>query len=130
MKRIKLFLHEPTINKAIGRELEFSLEDDASLVDAIIKVDEMIANKGNFPVPDYRSLLHMVYNPVQNRFYKQVAVSAYDKQGKSLNVREEPREVLLKGMTVTLIPAGGCISEWEEAIDYREFLKATSAGSA
>ncbi len=130
MKRIKLFLHEPTINKAIGRELDILLEDNASLVDAIVNVDKMIASKGDFPVPDYRCLLHMVYNPVQNRFYKQVAVSAYDKQGKSLNVREEPREELLEGMTVTLIPAGGCISEWEEAIDYREFLKAASAGSA
>ena len=24
----------------------------------------MINSKGSFPVPDYRSLLHMVYNPV------------------------------------------------------------------
>jgi len=34
MKRIKLFIHEPSINKVIGRELDLLLDDKASLVDA------------------------------------------------------------------------------------------------
>ena len=41
-----------------------------------------------------------------------------------LNVRDDPKKELPEGVTVILIPAGGCISEWEEAIDYQEFLKA------
>jgi len=126
MKRIKLFMHEPLINKVIGRELVLLLGDKASLIDAISEVDEMINSKGTFPVPDYRSLLHMVYNPVENRFYKQVAVTAYEQLGQRLNVRDNPKIELPEGITVTLIPAGGCITEWEEAIDYEEFLKATS----
>ncbi|NIQ04194.1 MAG: hypothetical protein GWO20_00215, partial [Candidatus Korarchaeota archaeon] len=105
-----LFLHEPTINKILGRELSIALEDNASLVDAIREVDKMINRKGGFPVSEYRSLLHMVYNPVENRFYKQVAVIAYDESGQSLNIREDPKKQLPAGITVTLIPAGGCIS--------------------
>jgi len=126
MKRIKLFIHEPSINKVIGRELSLLLNEKANLIDAISEVDKMINSKGSFPVPDYRSLLHMIYNPVENRFYKQVAITAYKEPGQSLNVRDDPKKELPEGITVTLIPAGGCIGEWEEAIHYEEFLKATS----
>jgi hypothetical protein len=118
MKRTKLFIHEPSINKVIGRELNLYLEDKASPVDAIIEVDKIIKTKGSFPIPDYRSLLHMIYNPVENRFYKQVAITAYEQAGKMLNVRDNPKKPLPEETTLTLIPAGGCISEWEEAIDY------------
>ena len=123
MKRIKLFIHEPSINKVIGRELNLLLNDKASLVDAISEVDKIINIKGSFPVPGYRSLLHMIYDPLENRFYKQVAITAYKQSGQTLNVREDPKKELPEGITVTLIPAGGCISEWEEAIDYEEFWK-------
>jgi hypothetical protein len=126
MKKIKLFIHEPLINKVIGRELNLLLDDKASLVDTIGEVDKIINSKGSFPVPDYRSLLHMIYNPVENRFYKQVAITAYKQSGQMLHVRDNPKKELPEGVTVTLIPAGGCISEWEEAIDYEEFLEATS----
>lgn len=124
MKRIKLVIHEPLINKVIGSELNLLLNDKANLLDAISEVDRMINCKGRFPVPNYQSLLHMIYNPIQNRFYKQVAVSAYDGLGQLLNVRDAAEKELPEGITVILILTGGCISEWEEAIDYREFLKA------
>jgi len=124
MKRVKLIIHEPLINKVIGNELNLLLDDKANLIEAISRVDTMINSKGKFPVPNYQSLLHMVYNPVQNKFYKQVAVSAYDESGQMLNVRDAPKKALQEGITVILIPAGGCISEWEETIDYEEFLKA------
>jgi len=126
MKRIKLFIHEPTINKVIGRELNLLLDERANLIDAIRSVDKMIISKGSFPLPGYRSLLHMIYNPVENRFYKQVAISAYSHLGQMLNVRDDPRKEIPDGITVTLIPSGGCISEWEEAMDYEVLLKATS----
>ena len=128
MKRIKLFIHEPSINKVIGRELNFLLGDKANLIDAISEVDKTISSKGSFPVPSYQSLLHMIYNPVENRFYKQVAITAYKESGRLLNVREDPKKELPERITVTLIPAGGCISEWEEAIVYEKFLKATLNG--
>jgi len=123
MKRMKLFIHEPLINKVIGRELNLLLYDKANLEDAIDEVDKMINSKGSFPVLGYQSLLHMIYNPVENRFYKQAAISAYDESGQLLNVRDDPKKELPEGITIILIPTGGCISEWEEAIDYKEFLK-------
>ena len=124
MKRIKLIIHEPLINKTIGSELNLLLNDKANLIDAISEMDKMISMKGEFPVPNYQSLLHMVYNPLQNRFYKQAAITAYDESGQLPNMRDALKKALPEGVTVVLIPAGGCISEWEEAIDYKEFLKA------
>jgi hypothetical protein len=126
MKRVKIVIHEPLISRLIGSELDLLLEDKANTVDAIREVDRLITDKGGFQLPDYRSLLHMVYNPVANRFYKQVAVTAHNEQEKIVNVRDNPKKELLGGTTIILIPAGGCISEWEEALDYREFLKALS----
>jgi len=123
MKRVKLFIVEPAVNRVIGRELNFSLDDKATLIDVINEADKIISSKGAFPIPHYKSLLHMVYNPVKNRFYKQVAITAYDETGQTLNIRDDPKRELPTGITITLILAGGCISEWEEAISYQEFLK-------
>ena len=124
MKKIKLLIYEPSINKVIGRELNLILDDKANIIDAINEVDKIINGKESFPVPDYQSLLHMIYNPVENRFYKQVAIRAHAESDPRLNVRDDPRKELPERTTVILIPAGGCISEWEEAIDYEKFLKA------
>jgi len=124
MKRIKIIIHEPLINKLIGSELNLHLNDKANVIDAISEVDMMICSKERFPVPNYQSLLHMIYNPVQNRFYKQAAITAYEESGQLLGVRDDPKKKLPDDITVIVIPAGGCISEWEEAIDYKEFLKA------
>ena len=124
MKRIKLIIHEPLINRVIGSELILLLRDKGNLIDAISEVDNMISSRGTFPVPNFQSLLHMVYNPLENRFYKQADVTAYVESGQMINVREAPKKALPEGVTVIVIPAGGCISEWEEAVDYRDFLKA------
>jgi len=125
MKKLKVVIHQPLINRVIGSELNLELDDYANLVDAINEVDNVINIKGGFPLPDYRSFLHMVYNPVENKFYNQVAVTAYiEPNQQMLNVRENPKKELPEGTTIILIPTGGCISEWEQAIDYREFLKA------
>ncbi|NIV43939.1 hypothetical protein GWN49_03500 [Candidatus Bathyarchaeota archaeon] len=126
MNRIKLFIHEPSINEVIGRELDLMLNEKLNLVDVVAEIDKMIRSKGTFPIPDYHSLLHMIYNPVTNRFYNQVAISAYKHSGQLLNVRDDPKRELPNGTTVTLIPAGGCISEWEEAIDLEAFFEAIS----
>jgi len=68
----------------------------------------------------------MVYNPVEKRFYEQVAITAYRVSGQMLNVRPSPTQELPDGITVILIPAGGCIGTWEEVIDYEKFLSTIS----
>ncbi len=124
MKRIKLLIYEPSINKVASREIDLLLDDEANLIDAIKEVDKIISGKAGFPVPDYKSLLHMIYNPIENRFYKQVAIRAHAESDPRLNIRENPKKELPRKTTVILIPAGGCISEWEEVLDYERFLKA------
>ena len=125
MKRIKVVIREPSINKVICSELNLLLNDEANLIDVIKEVDKVISSRGKFPLPDYQSLLYMIYNPFENRFYKQVAVTAYKESGWLPNMRDSPKKELPEGITIILIPTGGCISEWEEAIDYEEFSKAT-----
>jgi len=128
MKRVKLIVHEPSINRLIGAELLLQLDDKANCIDVISEVDRLINERGGFPLPSYRSLLHMVYNPVENRFYKQVAVSAYKEGEGMINLRADPRQQLPADVAVVLIPAGGCISEWEEVVDFQEFSGAVQRG--
>jgi len=129
MKRVKIFVHQPSINKIIGLELNLLLDEDANIIDAINEIDRVIKGKGNFPVLHYGSLLHMVYNPVEKRFYEQVAITAHIQSGQMLNLRANPTKELPDGITIILIPAGGCIGAWEEAIDYEKFLSASSKTS-
>ena len=124
MKRTKLIVHEPLVNKIIGCELDLELNDEANVITAISKVDRMIDQKEDFPLSDYESLLHMIYDPVRNRFYNQVAVTAYLEGGDMINLRADPKQNLPADVTVVLIPSGGCISEWEIAINYQEFKRA------
>ncbi len=123
MKNVKITIQEPIINKVIGRELNLLLQDKANVLDIIKEVDKLINCKGSFPLREYGCLLHMVYNPFLNRFYKQVAITAY-RDSEMLNLRDNPKQELPKDAIITLIPTGGCISEWEDAVNYEEFLKA------
>ncbi len=121
MKKVKLVVREYPINRVFGRDFEYSLDDEASVIDVIEALDRLICGRGRFPLREYHSVLHMVYNPVADRFYKQVAVSAHTERRKLLKVQENPRMKLPDGTTVILVPTGGCIGEWEEAIDYDVF---------
>ena len=123
-KRLKLIIHEPSVNKIVGSELCLEVNDEANLVAAVNEVDRLIDQKGGFPPSEYESLLHMIYDPVGNRFYSQVAVAAYLEGGDMIDLRADPRQKLSAGVTVVLIPSGGCISEWEEAMDYQDFKRA------
>jgi hypothetical protein len=100
------------------------LSDESNVITVINEVDHLIDQKGDFPLSDYESLLHMIYNPLRNRFYNQVAVAAYLEGGDMINLRADPKQNLPAGATVVLIPSGGCISEWEIAIDYQELKRA------
>jgi hypothetical protein len=125
MKTLHLTIGQtPPISNMIGEDILLSLDDDDSLVDALSIVDRMIVEKGAFPIPEQRCLLHMVYNPVQNTFYRQVGVSAYKKEGGMLNLRKDPTQSLPDGVKVILVPDGICITSWEEPIAYEEFLRA------
>lgn len=124
MKRTKLIVHEPSVNRILGSELRLELSEEANLVTAIDEVDRLIDQRRGFPLSEYGSLLHMIYDPVGNRFYGQVAVIAYLEGGEVINLRADPMRKLSVGVTVVLIPSGGCTSEWKKAMDFQEFKRA------
>lgn len=117
--QVTLIIQQPQISRVVKDPLEFLLEEGATIVDVIKLADEEILKRtGKFPVKDYKSLLHMVYNPLENRFYKQVAIQGYTQPGSFMNVRENPKKPLPKSITIVLVPEGPCISEWENPVDF------------
>ena len=115
MKSVTLIVRQTALNRIFPNGFHFLLEDDASILDAIKAADEEIMKKVNrFPIEKCRSLLHMVYHPSENRFYKQVAIQAYTSSNPFINLRENPRLSLPNEATIILIPQGGCTTDWEE----------------
>ncbi|MDI6690578.1 MAG: hypothetical protein QME50_01760 [Candidatus Bathyarchaeota archaeon] len=116
MKKVLLFIRQREISKIFPYGFQLTLEDAASIIDAIKAVDEEIIKKmGRFPVEKYKSLFQMVYHPYKNRFYNQVAVHAHV-ESEFLNLRENPLMPLPNGTTIILIPEDGCQTDWEEPV--------------
>jgi len=117
-KKVTLVVRQTEISKIFTGGFQLLLEDNASVLDAIKAVDEEIKRKcEKFPVKTFKSLLHMVYNVHENRFYKQVAAQAYTISKAFLDVRENPKMPLPNETTIILVPQGGCQTDWEEPID-------------
>jgi hypothetical protein len=121
MIKVRFKVHGREINQIIGEELELYLEDKANIIDVISEIDKIILAKNKFPSKDYGSLLHWVYNPVEERFYEQTAIHAYTKSNPFLNVRNDPRMKLPDNTTIILIPGGPCISAGDKPISYEDF---------
>ncbi|MDI6848105.1 MAG: hypothetical protein QMD23_08320 [Candidatus Bathyarchaeia archaeon] len=117
MKKVTLIVRQPEINKAFPNGFQLLFGDNTSTLDAIRIADEEIKKKcENFPVKGFRSLLHMVYHPYEDRFYKQVAIQAHTKSKPFLNIRENLEMSLPNETTIILIPEGGCQTDWEEPV--------------
>jgi hypothetical protein len=115
LKRVKLVVRQAQIGMMFPEGTQVLLEDEGSVLDAIRMADEEIKRKaGRFLVNKCKSLLHMVYHSEDGRFYKQVAIQAYAPSQPFLNVRENPRMPLPDQTTITLVPEGGCTTDWEE----------------
>ena len=125
MKTVHLFIKNYYINTLVGNELELSLAEEATILDVIKTVDEMISRKEKSSSEPEDSLLYRLYNPVKDRFYKQVSIIAYTKPGEFLNVRDHPQSILPKGVIVHVNPEGPCITEWEKPIDVEIFKRIT-----
>jgi len=121
MKKITVHIGQYSINKIIGSKLELLLPDEANVIDAIDEVDKIISSEGKFPSEHYRSLLHWVYHPIEERFYKQAAITAYAQPREFLNVKSNPKMILPDGAVVFVLPDGPCITEGEKVLDYNTF---------
>lgn len=117
MKKVTLIVRQTEISRIFPNGFQLAFEGNVSVIDAIGAADKEIVNKcRKFPVEKRKSLLHMVYHPYENRFYKQVAIQAYVRS-QLLNVREDPKTFLLDGTTIILVPHGGCQTDWEEPVE-------------
>ena len=117
-RKVTFILQQAEIRRIIREPLELNLDEDGTVVDAIRLVDEEILKRaGMFPVKGYKSLLHMVYHPFENRFYKQVAIQGYSGPGAFVNIRDNPKTQLQDGWTILLVPDGPCISDGEPVVD-------------
>ena len=123
MKQVKLKVLDSSLKEVLGREFNIELDDEANILDLIIKIDA--TRKGKFFIknyPEYHSLLHLMWNPVKKRFYRQIALSAYTKDNKFFEVRKNPQLKLPDGLTIFL-GLGLCKSESEEIVDYVTFQR-------
>jgi len=116
MKKVTLILRDPDINKMLGDRFELLLDEKASVIDVIRRMDEIILGKGEFPVKGCRSLLHLTFHPVEKRFYRHVALTAYSPSERFLDVRENPALTLPEG-TVVVLALTICSSPWEEIVN-------------
>jgi hypothetical protein len=116
VKRVRLILRDPDLNKIVGNQLELSLEPSTNVVDVIKKVDEIILEKGSFPIAGCKSLLHLTYHPFEERFYRHVALTAYSRTERFLNVRNNP-ELVLPDETTVVLALTICSGEWEPIVN-------------
>jgi len=116
MKRVKLILRDPDINRILGNELELWLDEQANIIDVLKKVDAMILERGKFPVKGCKSLLHMAFHPVEHRFYRHVGLTAHSDVERFLDVRENP-SLKLPDKTVIVLTLTLCQGDWEQIID-------------
>lgn len=77
MKNIRLLLDGKWIKDYVKGELNLYLFNGATVLYAIAKVDWIIRRRvGKFPIQEFESLLHMLYNPPKGSFYEQVVMHA------------------------------------------------------
>lgn len=115
--KVTLIIRQPEISRIFPNGLQFSLED-ACIIDVVKAADEEIKKRcGRFPVEGFKSLFQMVFHPVEERFYKHVALQAFTKSQPFLSMREKPKMKLPSDVTLILVPEGGCVTEWEEVVD-------------
>ena len=122
MKKMKIVVTDYSLKDVIGKEIILFLYDNANFIHALKKID--ICTRGKFLIrkyPEYHSLLHMVWNPIEQRIYKQIATAAY-KNSEFFDIRRNPHTVLPDGLTIYL-GLGLCKSE-EEVINYERFREA------
>jgi hypothetical protein len=123
MKKVKLKILDSSLKEVLGGEFNINLDEEADILDLIIRIDS--SKKGQFFIkgyPEYRSLLHLMWNPIEKRFYRQIALSAYTKDNKFFEVRKNPQLVLPDGLTIFL-GLGLCKSEYEEIVDFETLQK-------
>ena len=125
MKKVRIETKETSLNKRLGSVFTLALYNGANILYAIDKINWLIMRRlGRFPNDGFKSLLHMVYNPVRKRFYEQVIMHASSSKSAFLPIRNQPELELEDGTFVRLILMAVCADAPEPVLKYEEFHEA------
>ena len=125
MKKIGMEIKETSLNKKLGSNFTLFLYDGANILYAIDKIDWLIMRKlGKFPIEGFKSLLHMLYDPIRKRFYEQVIMHASSPKSAFLPIRSQPQLALEEDTFVRLILLAVCADAPEPVLKYEEFREA------
>jgi len=117
MKKVTFVIRDPDINRVLGNEVELLMDDKASIVDVIKRVDGLIMERTrSFPVKGCKSLLHLTFHPVEHRFYSHAALTAYSGTERFIDVKGNVDSPLPEGVVVVLALTV-CSGEWERVVD-------------
>lgn len=126
MKKATIVFTDSRVVDKLGKRVVLDLPDDANFIQALKEISD--ATEDRFPIkdyPEYHSLLHMIWNPIEKRVYEQIGTSAYYGNREFFDIRKKPYDALPNGLVVFL-GTGLCKTETEEVIDYQKFKKAMS----
>jgi len=125
MKKVRIEIKESSLNKKLGNVFTLALYDGANILYAIDKIDWLIMRRlGRFPIDGFKSLLHMLYDPVRRRFYEQVIMHASSPKSVFLPIRNQPQLELGDGTFVRLILMAVCADAPEPVLKYEDFHEA------
>jgi hypothetical protein len=129
MRKVRIEIKETSLNKRLGSVFTLALYDGANVLYTIDKIDWLIMRRlGRFPIDGFKSLLHMLYDPVRRRFYEQVIMHASSPKSAFLPIRNQPELELEDGTFVRLILMAVCADAPEPVLKYEEFHEALSKG--
>jgi hypothetical protein len=124
MKKIKVEIKESTLNKKLGSEFNLFVHDKANVLYVLDKIDWLLIRKlGKFPLSEFKSLLHMIYDPTRKRFYEQVILHASSPKSLFIPVRNNPELELEDGTSIRLILLSVCADAPEPVLKYEEFYQ-------
>ena len=119
MKRVKLIILDPEINKSVGKEFILFLYDEANILYAIDKIDGFIRRKvGKFPSKYFNSLLHMTYHSVEKRFYEPIGIH-FTPTSNFTPIRNDPKLKLPDETSIKIVWTG--CKGGESGLEYDKF---------
>jgi hypothetical protein len=99
-----------------GKEIGLDSSNEKNIISLLMQIDPE-ENDQTY------GLLHAIFNPKENRFYRQIGINAYTEKGDFINIREDPLQILPENSRIYILTKGPCISDFDQILPYNEFFK-------
>ena len=110
IKKIKLIIFAPDPEKKLSNGLEYkiNLGDDASVVDALSKLDEEVyKNPESLIFPIYKGLIHsylqLIWDAEENMIFEDCAVNAYGPNREFMPLQDDINFNLYPDSDITIV---------------------------